>query len=128
MISEVALHHIALQVSDREKAELFFTKVLDIPKVKSFSLSHDLASTIFGIQETVEIDVYDNGVSRFELFITSPLSSHGFCHSCIDVPSIKDLLKKCRAYGVRSKVVKKGEKDLFFIWDFSGNLYEIKQS
>ena len=113
--------------SDREKAEIFFTSILEIPKVKSFSLTADLSDAIFSLRRPVEIDVYDNGSIAIEVFITGENKPPGFEHTCIEVKNIPKLIERCKQYGLTPSTIKKGEKDLLFIKDFSGNVYEIKE-
>jgi len=126
MTQETALNHVALQCSDKEKAEIFFTKILGIPKLKSFTLSEDLSESIFGIKSSVEIDVYDNGVTRFEVFIGEG-SKPKYEHTCIEIDNKEEFIVRCKTYGVEPLIVKKEGKDLLFVKDFSANLYEVKE-
>jgi len=127
MQEDTALHHIALQCSDREKAEIFFTSILGIPKVRSFALSEDLSEAIFAISRSVEIDVYDNDITRIEVFITDTDKPPGFEHTCIEVISKKELVERCKQHGITPSIIKKAGKDLLFVKDFSGNVYEVKE-
>jgi len=128
MAEEIRLHHIAVNCSDRKKAERFFTKILEIPKVKTFDLSADLSDKIFGIRRSVTVDVYDNGVSRFEVFITDTGSTRGYDHMCVVVNNREAFLRRCKTYGVEPLVLEKNGKTLVFVKDFAGNLYEVKET
>ena len=127
MKKDTKLHHIALECADRGKAEIFFTSILEIPKARSFSLTEDLSKAIFDIKKPVEIDVYDNGIMTIEAFITGENKPRGFEHTCIEVKSIQKLIECCKQYGITPSIIKKGEKDLMFVKDFSGNVYEVKE-
>ena len=70
MKPETALNHVALEYADKDKADLFFVKILGMQKVKSSTLPEDLSDAIFGIKSSVEMEVYDNGMTRIEVFIT----------------------------------------------------------
>jgi hypothetical protein len=126
MNQKVCLNHVALQCIKREKAALFFTKILDIPKVKTFTVSSELSKEIFGINKSVDVDVYDNGTTRFEIF-SGTKKNDPYEHTCIEVKSKQELITRCEKYGLKPLIIQKEGKDLVFIKDFSNNLYEIKE-
>jgi catechol 2,3-dioxygenase-like lactoylglutathione lyase family enzyme len=127
MKAETTLNHIALECSDKGGAEIFFTKILGMQKAKSFTLSEDLADLIFGIKRSVEVDVYDNGMSRIEVFITGSSKEAGYEHTCIEIRDKKGFVADCRKYDIEPIVIKKEGKDLLFVKDFSNNLFEVKE-
>lgn len=127
MNQNTAIKHIGLQFKSRESAEIFFTKILDLNYKKSFKLSKELTKKIFDISEEVPVEVFDNDKSYFEIFISQKDLKKGFEHVCIQIRDKKKLIEDCKRYGIKPIVVKKGEKELLFIKDFSGNLYEIKE-
>ncbi|UCD13520.1 MAG: VOC family protein [Thermoplasmatales archaeon] len=127
MSEEVLLNHVALQYSDREKAAIFFTKILGIPRVKNFTLSKELSAGIFGINNGVDIDVYDNGRARFEVFISHTTRNLSYEHICIEVKDKKEFILRCKKYGLEPFTIKKDGKDLLFVRDFSDYLYEVKE-
>jgi len=123
---KTSLNHVALQYSDRKKAEVFFTEILGIPKTRSFTLSDQLSEKVFGIGKTIDIDVFDNGNVRFEIFITDYQSTPSFSHTCIEVDNKEEFINSCKKNGLEPYSIPKGEKELLFVRDFSDNLYEIK--
>ena len=127
MGEETSLNHVALQYSDRDKAEIFFTKILGIPLKKKFTISPELSKDIFGIEENVEILVYDNQTARFEVFITQLNKKQGYGHVCIEIKNKKEFIDRCKKYGMEPMVIKKDGKDLLFVRDFSDNLFEVKE-
>lgn len=127
MGEEVLLNHVALQCSNKEEAEIFFTKILGIPKVKNFTISEDLSESIFGINDSIEIEVYESGKAKFEVFIGKSNRTPGYEHICIEVDNKKEFIDRCKKYGIEPLVIKKEGKDLLFVRDFSNNLYEIKE-
>jgi len=126
MNEEIILNHVALQFSDLKLADIFFTKVLKIPKVKSFTLSQRLSEDIFGITNEAEIVVYSNEKICFEIFISKEKKEIDYSHTCIEVADRKKFMMLCKENGLNPYIVKKGEKELLFVKDFSNNLYEIK--
>ena len=127
MGEEVLLNHVALQCSNKEEAEIFFTKILGIPKVKNFTISEGLSESIFGINDSIEIEVYESGKAKFEVFIGQSNRTPGYEHICIEVEDKNEFIDRCKKYGIELLVIKKEGKDLLFVRDFSNNLYEIKE-
>jgi len=119
------LKHVALHNEDREKAKTFFTKIFGLSFKKTFNLNKQLTNKIFGINEDVTVDVYANEKIYLEIFITDLKTNHGFQHVCIKVENKKEFIKQCKKYDIKPILIKKGEKTLLFIRDYSGNLFEI---
>jgi len=127
MTQNTAIKHIGLHYNDRKSAKIFFEEILDLKLKKSFSLSKDLTKKIFGVSEDVTIDVYENNESYFEVFITEKITKYQYEHICVEIDSKNGFIEKCKKYGLKPIIVKKGLKILLFVKDFSGNLYEIKE-
>jgi len=127
MSTTTTLNHVAIQCSAKKTSSIFFTKILKIPKSRSFTVNEELSSRIFGLNESVEIDVYENEKIRFEVFIKPKSNNPEFEHVCIEVENINDFFEICKSYKLEPFTVKKGEKDLYFVRDFSENLYEVKE-
>lgn len=123
---KTSLNHIALQYSDRKKAEIFFIDILGIPKTRSFTLSDQLSEKVFGIGKTIDIDVFDNGNVRFEIFIIDHENKPSFLHTCIEIDNKEEFINSCKKNGLEPYIIPRGEKELLFVRDFSDNLYEIK--
>jgi hypothetical protein len=127
MNEKTILHHVALQYFDRAKAEIFFTKILNLTLKKTFILNKELSNNIFGIQEEVIVDVYSNKDCYFEIFITKRKTKYSYEHISIEVSKLEEFIKKCRKYNIKPMFIKKGEKTLLFVKDYVGNLFEIKE-
>lgn len=127
MAEGTLLNHVALQCNDTERAETFFTEVLGLPIKKKFTVSRELSEAIFGIDESVDVEVYDNNETRFEIFITQTEEKRGYGHVCIEIDNKKEFIDRCKQHGIKPMVITKGGKNLLFVRDFSGNLFEIKE-
>ena len=127
MAEGTLLNHVALQCNDKEKVETFFTEVLGLPIKKKFTVSRELSEAIFGIDESVDVEVYDDNETRFEIFITQTKEKRGYGHVCIEIDNKKEFIDRCKQYGINPMVVTKDGKNLLFVRDFSGNLFEIKE-
>ena len=119
------LQHIAVNYKDKQKADTFFTKVLNLNLIKSFTLNSNLTKQIFNIFQQVDVLVYGNNHTIFEVFITHKDIIHIFDHICIKVNNRKEFINRCKKYGLKPFQIKKEEKKLLFVKDFSGNLFEI---
>jgi len=120
------MRHIALNYNEKEKADIFFTKILGLKLIKSFSISKKLTEKIFNIAEDADVIVYGNENTSFEIFITKRIKNHIFEHVCIEVKSKEEFMEKCKKYGLSPYLVDKDDKKLLFVKDFSDNLFEIK--
>ncbi len=120
------INHVALQFKTKKEADIFFEKILDIPKVKEFDLSKNLSEEIFNVSKEVSVCVYDNQKTRFEVFISGEKQDFSFNHICIEIKNREKFIEKCKKYDLEVNLVKKGEKTLLFIKDFNKNIYEVK--
>jgi catechol 2,3-dioxygenase-like lactoylglutathione lyase family enzyme len=119
------LQHIAINYKDKQKADIFFTKVLNLKLLKSSILNPNLAKQIFNIYQQVDVFVYGNNLTIFEVFITQKEIIHIFDHICIKVNNREEFINKCKKYRLKPYQIDKEEKKLLFVKDFSGNLFEI---
>lgn len=127
MKEDTKLQHVALQQVDQEKADIFFKKILGLELVKTFTLDRRLSEEIFGIPEPVEAVVYGNEQTHFEIFITKTKNIPGFCHTCIEINNKEDFIKHCKENNIEPFFIKKDDRTLLFVKDFSKNLFEIKE-
>ena len=126
-MKKIKLSHVAISYNDKEKADIFFTKILNLSIQKSFNLTSDLSEKIFGIKKDIDIIVYGDENIQFEVFINKSFDNKGYNHICIEVENKQQFIDSCLRYDLKPFIVKKGEKNLLFTRDFSGNLYEIKE-
>lgn len=127
MPEETSILHVALQYSDKNKAEIFFTKILKMSLIKSFSISEKLSNEIFGFEKEAQVIVYGNKKISFEIFFTNIKTNFLYEHICIEIKSKDKFIKRCNKYGIKPINAKKEDKTLLFIRDFEGNLFEIKE-
>ena len=127
MEPETTFHHVALEYADKDKADLFFVNILGMEKVKSSTLPEDLSNAIFGIKNSVDMVVFDNGMVRIEVFITGNSNHSRYEHTCVEVRDREKFITRCAKYSVEPIVIKREGKDLLFVRDFSNNLFEVKE-
>jgi len=123
------LKHIALEYQDKKNADIFFIDILGLKNIKNFSVSADLSYDIFGIKKELEAFVYGNESVNFEIFITDKTNNtKSYYHVCIGVDDKKEFIRKCEKNNLKPFFVKKGDRKILFVKDFSNNLYEIKDN
>jgi catechol 2,3-dioxygenase-like lactoylglutathione lyase family enzyme len=127
MKENTIINHVALNYKDKEKADIFFTKILGLDLKKTFTLSAEKSKEIFEIGKEISAFSYENENTRFEIFITDDLKPTLFEHTCIIIKNKEDFIARCKNYGLKPNLVKRGEKTYLFVRDFSNNLFEVKE-
>lgn len=128
MTDKPLIQHIALEYNEKSKADLFFGTVLGLPKVKSLMLTKELSKTIFGIAALVAVEIYGNDRACFEVFICNTKRDITHEHICLELPDKDEFLTRCEKYGLKPFFVQKDGKQLLFVRDFAGYLFEIKRN
>jgi len=127
MKESTQLHHVGVHCDDKKKALFFYQDVLGLELVKTFSLSKELTENIFGLARSVDVLAFQNSGIYIEIFLTSYQRKPSCHHVGLTVENLEEFIVHCQNHDVVTYSVKKGEKTLWFIKDFSGNIFEIKQ-
>ena len=122
------LKHVGLTSSSEEKADAFYADLLGLTKSDSKALPFELSKAIFNVDSELLMINYQDEQVHFEIFVTGPHggNSRKIAHTCLEVDNLEVFLEKCRRLNVDIARIPKGEKELIFIKDFDGNLFEIK--
>ena len=126
-MNQIDLHHIALCCHEKQSLSVFYDEILDARLVKTFQVSPELFFDIFEQKESAEVFVYETDQLRFEIFLMEKSIDRGSAHVCLEVPDKKAFAEQCSRHQIPVKWVKKNDKRLLFVADFSGNLFEIKE-
>ena len=127
MNQSVRFHHVAFHCNDKDKALFFYQDILGLDLVKTFSLSRELTNDIFGLNEPVDVIAFQNDGIYIEIFFISSPNIASCHHVGLIVEDLEEFIDFCRNNDVVTYSVKKEQKPLWFIKDFSGNIFEIKQ-
>jgi len=122
------LEHVALSVMDQEEVEYFYQAVLGMKMIRKFQLNLTMASDIFGIAEGPEVYLMQKDQLQLELFIARQKQEQSFAHVCISLPRREETVKKAEAGGYTCYRLEREHSDLIFIFDRSGNSFEIKEA
>ena len=121
------LEHIALTVTDYNEIEQFYHEILGMNEVKNFVLDKVLAGDIFGIEEETKVFLLQKDKLLLEIFLTPELCDPGFRHICISTANREEIVKKAIQHSYKCLRLERGNYDMIFITDNSGNIFEIKQ-
>jgi catechol 2,3-dioxygenase-like lactoylglutathione lyase family enzyme len=121
------INHIGLQYPDKSKAETFFEKVLGLPLQKEFTVPSELSLAVFGLDQSVEVIAWGDDNFKFEIFITGNQKVKNYEHIGWPVSNKAEFIERCKNNGIDPIIAKKGEKELLFVRDPAGYLYEIKE-
>jgi catechol 2,3-dioxygenase-like lactoylglutathione lyase family enzyme len=125
MTEALIVQHVALEYSSKEKADLFFAGIFGMEKVKTALLPRALSFAIFGIDSDVEMVTYRNETACFEVFLHERRREYSFTHLGVHVHDKDAFVTRCKDHGLKPFLIQKNDKQLLFVRDFSGNLFEI---
>ena len=120
------LEHIALTVNDSEEIKNFYEKVLRFKVKHKFVLKRQLSQMIFNVTAIPDVYLMRQQDLEFEIFISPEKENRVFSHICLSYQKPENIYKNALKSGYRI-LVKDGENHYtWFIWDKSGNIFEIK--
>jgi len=122
------INHIALIASSEEKADRFYLDLLGLKKAAAKTVEASLSLALFNLNFPLTYISYYHDDLRFEIFIlpeSQPQLSP--THVCLEVNDREIFLSKCLGLGLPVKRVIKEGKEIVFIGDFDGRLFEIKE-
>ena len=120
------LEHIGIVNRDKKQAELFYEEFLGLEKIREFTVPKELSYQLFLIPEDIKVIVFEKDDVKIEVFILKEFTPVNISHSCLYLKNFSKILKRAEKYGVEIIKGKTKEKTIYFIKDFSGNLFEIK--
>jgi catechol 2,3-dioxygenase-like lactoylglutathione lyase family enzyme len=123
------LNHIALTVSDSEEIENFYENILAFSLKRKFLMDAGISAKFFGINK--EIDVYfmeKDGVG-LEIFLYPEKGKKIFPHLCLEYSDCSAIYSRAQKQNYKTEVkINPGRNDTYFVWDKSGNMFELKET
>ncbi len=123
------VNHIGLVNDSKEAARTFYHTILGLDEKYSFTLNEEETRQIFGLAIPCDVLVFEKDRVKIEIFV--PLKkvrlAMGMSHLCLDVKNIPDVLQRCEAKGAEIIRLKRGERLVYFVKDFTGNIVELKE-
>lgn len=86
-----------------------------------------MAFNVFGIEKEIDVFMMSYQEMSFEIFIDDGICSSSFAHVCLTYKDSELLFRRAQTLGYRA--IKKTSRNgyTYFIWDKSGNIFEIKE-
>jgi len=124
------LHHAAVVCSSEQKADQFYKTVLGLKKIKQSTLNKDLTEQVFNRARECHVILYGNKDFSIEVFVLGQAAEKSvpYVHLCLEVKDREAFAERCQETGLLVNRVPKGDSLLFFVEDYDGNLFEIKES
>ena len=120
------LEHVAISVSEAREIEQFYLGILGMREIKNFKLDQALSRDIFGIEKETSVFQLEKDKLLLEIFITSGKRDPGFNHICISTNRREEIFEKATSHSYKCLRLKRGNSDMIFITDHSGNIFEVK--
>jgi len=124
----VSIDHLAVCFSSRAHADAVLSTCLGMTKLREFSIDASMSNAFFDRDMPMDISVYGDEVRLFEAFILpegAPVPPPTHC--CLNVDDLQSVLRKARELRIEIRTAWVRDHDVYFLKDFDGNLYELKQ-
>lgn len=122
------LKHIALTVNNEDEIKEFYTDLLDFRLTKQFSLDEKTGQNIFKLSGQAGVYYMTHSNVELEIFLGSHKEKKAYAHICLAYREAEMICQKAAGRGYRTYIKKNPGKDTYFIWDKSGNLFELKHA
>jgi catechol 2,3-dioxygenase-like lactoylglutathione lyase family enzyme len=120
------LQHIALTVNDSEEIEKFYEKVFQFKKKHHHTIDGEVIKQIFNITGATEVYIMVHQHVQFEIFISPLKEKKAFSHVCLAFRNAEDIYRNALNQNYKVIVKSNPKSNTYFIWDKSGNMFEIK--
>ncbi|MCK5398460.1 hypothetical protein KAJ26_00435 [bacterium] len=121
-----SIDHYALSSISKKAAEDIFIGVFEFELLYTFTLDEKTADQVFGVKMDVEVLVFGMKDLKIEVFIDDSSQNSTYGHLAIKIEDKDALLSRCKRFSVKHFRVDRGERQVLFLEDASGNLFEIK--
>ena len=102
---------------------------LGLNPLYEFTLDEEPARRLLGLDQPVDVVVFGSQQRLVEAFVvperTIGTSPNHLCLVLTDVPSS---LERCRSHGLDVRTARVGDREVYFVLDMDGNLFELKQA
>lgn len=120
------LTHVALNINSVDDIIDFYQNILGFHLEYQFELPTTLSHPIFGIDNSLPVYFCKNKQIAFELFVLLENINKGLAHVCLEMSNRDELITRCINKGYKVNNIQRDDKpNLLFIWDKSGNCFEI---
>ncbi|MBN2213616.1 MAG: VOC family protein [Bacteroidales bacterium] len=121
------LRHIALTVNDSEEVNNFYEEVLLFNIKHKHSVDEKVIRQIFNVEGTTDVYIMENQNVQFEVFISPEKEQKVFSHVCLAFRNAEVIYNNTLKLGYKAIIKHNPDSRTYFIWDKSGNMFEIKE-
>ncbi len=129
-ITGVEILHTGLAVPDEETAHEVFEGLFGLEPAGGMEIPGEITEALFRVGGGARIMHYRADNAMFEIFIRPGVvnTPGGFGHVCLIVRDRDAVIEKAESMGFEIRRYTGGNRDVAFVVDRCGNIYEIKQA
>ena len=121
------LLHVAISIDSPKDIENFYQKILLFTVQKEFSINKEISHNIFNTEEVADVVLMAHQSVQFEIFISRKKETKLFSHVCLAYKHANLIYEKAINSGYKTRIKKNKDNQTYFIFDKSGNMFEIKE-
>jgi catechol 2,3-dioxygenase-like lactoylglutathione lyase family enzyme len=122
------LNHVALSVNDSEEIENFYEDILGFSLQRKFLMDAGISLKFFGKEKEIDVYFMKKDDVGLEIFLYPEKGKKTFPHLCLEYHNSNTIFDNARKLGCKTKIkINPGRSDTYFIWDRSGNMFELKE-
>jgi hypothetical protein len=104
----------------------FYEGVLPFTKKQKNLIDRKVIKNIFNVEATTEVYIMEHHDVQFEIFISPVKEKKVFSHVCLAFQNAEAVYNNALKLGYKVIVKSNPGSNTYFIWDKSGNMFEIK--
>jgi catechol 2,3-dioxygenase-like lactoylglutathione lyase family enzyme len=122
------LNHTGIISKTEDMAVRFYQNFLGMEKTREYTVTPELANQLFSVFLEMKVVTFSKDDVKVEIFICPEyvLPAPNISHFCLHLESFPEILETAQKAGVELITGQKGDKKVYFLKDFSGNMIEIK--
>ena len=122
------LNHVAFSVNDSEEIENFYEDILGFSLQRKFLMDAGISLKFFGKEKEIDVYFMEKDDVGLEIFLYPEKGRKTFPHLCLEYHNSSTVFYKARKLGCKTEIkINPGRSDTYFIWDRSGNMFELKE-
>jgi catechol 2,3-dioxygenase-like lactoylglutathione lyase family enzyme len=122
------LNHVALSVNDSEEIENFYEIILEFNLKRKFLMDAGISLKFFGKEKEIDVYFMEKDDVGLEIFLYPEKGRKTFPHLCLEYPNYSVIYSRAKKQNYKTEVkINPGRNDTYFIWDKSGNMFELKK-
>lgn len=123
------LNHAAFSVNDSEEIENFYEDILGFSLKRKFLMDAVISMKFFGKKKEIDVYFMERDDVALEIFIYPEKGKKTFPHLCLEYSDCKVIYSMAQKQNYKTEVKINPERnDTYFVWDKSGNMFELKKA